>query len=178
MGQCVACRSRVSPVQANAILNNELEDIRKKIIDTIYSLHKVYLDCSVGIDNCRVDNNMQLAIFLRSKYTYLKSQEKAFQDLMKRVDEAVEIEKSSKKKENIEECKKAFSAMNEAISRDDVSKILENQSEYLQELEHELKTLNLNSAEIQSSIEKEFRERASGDANVVRKRYIRRGPTI
>lgn len=178
MGQCVMCRSRVSPIQTNAVLNNELEVIRKQIIDTIYSLHKVYLDCSVGIDNCRVDNNMQLAIFLRSKYVYLKSQEKAFQDLMKRVDEAVEIEKSSKKRENIEECKRVFSAMNETICRDDVSKILENQSEYLKEVENELKTLNLNSAEIQTFVEKEFKERASGDGTIVRKRYVKRGPTI
>lgn len=178
MGNCVACKSRVSPVTANAVLNSELQALREKIIETIYLLHKVYLDCSGGIDNCRIDNNKDLAILLRSKYTYLKSQERSFQDLMKRVDEALEIEKPSKKRENIEECKKVFSSMNETACRDDVSKLLEKQPGYIQEVENELKSLNLNSTEIENFVNKEFQERASGDGQVVRKRYSRRVTTL
>lgn len=178
MGQCVACKSRVNPITANAILNSDLQATREKIIEKIYSLHKVYLDCSNGIDNCKIENNRPLAIILRSKYVYLKSQERLLQDLMKRVDEALEIERPSRKRENLEECKRAFTNMNETVCKDDVSKLLEKQPAYLQEVENELKSLNLNSTEIENFVNKEFQERANGDGQVVRKRYSRRVTTL
>jgi hypothetical protein len=172
------CKSKVSPVTAIVLLNEELKSTRDKIIDKIHSVHKIYLDCNNGIETCKSENKKDLAKLLRSKYLYLRSQEKIFQDLMRKVDDAIEIEKSGRKKEALEDSKKSFAALNEIASRDDVAKILELDEEYLQEVTQELRKAFPDLTEVDAYIEKEFKERTSTEGQPIRKRYTKRISTL
>ena len=178
MGQCVMCKSKVSPITSGAVLNEELKSMREKIIEKIHSIHKIYLDCNNGIETCKSENKKEIAKLLRSKYLYLRTQEKSFQDLMRKVDDALEIEKSGKKKEALEESRKTFTLINEIATRDDVIKILENNESYLSEITSDIKRIYSDNTEVDAFIEREFRERTGTEGQAIRKRYTKRVSTL
>ena len=178
MGQCITCKSKVSPTTTVLSLNEELKSAREKIIEKIHSIHKIYLDCNNGIETCKAENKKEVAKLLRSKYLYLRNQEKSFQDLMRRVDDALEIEKSSKKKEALEESKKTFTLVNEIATRDDVAKILENEESYLSEITQTIKKIYSDETEVEAFIEREFKERVNTEGQAIRKRYTKRVSTL
>jgi hypothetical protein len=176
MGQCISGKpSKVGPNrQSIEDLNRELEEVRTLIVAEIHTLHKISLDCKTGIDTCIIANNKQLAVLLKMKQNHLKNKNKLLQDSVKKIDEVLSNDKFSKKREIINETKKIIEDINGPLIDNDVSKLLEDNTDYNTSVLNELKKITLNFREIEASVEKEFTEKNSSPGRAKRRRYNKR----
>ena len=157
MGQCVACKSgKVRPGLTAESLSELLEHYHISVINSIHALHKIGLDCNNAIDSCIIENNKPLALLIRCKHSFIKSKTKDLQDLMKKIDDVIPLEKSSKKREVVNECQELEEDLKRFLFNDDVSKILEKNQEYNDNVQKELAKIQLNVKE--TSIIKHFDE--------------------
>lgn len=179
MGQCVACKSsKVRPISNFLTAKQELDKMRAGLVDTIHNLHRITLDCSKAIETCITENNRDMAIVLKCKYSKIKQTSKCFQVAVKTVDDAGYIDKLSKKKEAINECDLVFKQLDNLLLRDDVEKIIKNEPEYLAEVKNEIKKLNISMKDVEDVVDAEFKDRLSSPGRMKRRRYSKKLSTL
>ena len=175
MGQCIACNSvKVVPKVTPDNINIHLENTRNTLVNEIHNLHKIFLGCSSGVDDCLLKGNKAGAFVLKTKEVLIKSKTKDLQKLIQNIDEAISLDRNSKKKQAFIEGTKMMRELQDFIFANDISQIIDDNSNYCSGLEKQIKKLQIEFSKIQLEIDQKISDIQNNPEAHKRKRYSKR----
>ena len=175
MGQCLTCKSvKVIPNVTPDNMNLHLNETRNTLINELHKLHKIFLGCTFGIEACLLKGNKVAAFVLKTKEVLIMSKTKEMQKSIKNIDDAVSLDRNSKKKQILLDGTKVLRELQDFIFANDIDKILDDNSNYCTDLEAQIKSLQVEFSEIYVEIDKKFSELQIKPEAPKRMRYNKR----
>jgi hypothetical protein len=178
MGCLPSRHSKIIPQnRAKFLLGNNFSSIRESLHSLILSIHTLNLKCKKGIESCFINHKKDLAVILRQKQNYLKSELESLQKLINLVDKCLDgsIDDKKGKKEVMDMVIEVDQTLNEVIIESNAEKIVGNDEESVERLKVELEKIGADIGMTKLEIEQEFRiwESEKGDSNGNRRKYSR-----